>query len=323
MIAAGAASPSRGQQLSAQEPAASFPARPVQVVVPFAAGGSSDVVLRLLAQTVSRSWNQPVVIDNRVGATGAIAGEYVVRQPADGYTLLNAAPTSHTALRALRRDLPYDPMADLAPVSLLVIAPMMLVVNPKKVPAQTVQELIEYLKQNPGKLTYASTGIGSVAHLSMELFKILTGTDMVHVPYRGNAPALTDLLAGNVDLTIDVSSSVASHLKSGALRSLGATTAKRTAFDPDMPTVAETVPGFQAFSWNGIVVRAGTPPSIIEKVGREFANAVQQPQAKEALARVLMEPVGSSPAEFLELIRADAARWDRVVSAINLNLGQK
>ena len=177
--------------------------------------------------------------------------------------------------------------------------------------------------QNPGKLTYASTGIGSVAHLSVELFKILTGTSMVHVPYRGNAPALTDLLAGNVDLTIDVSSSVASHLKSGALRSLGATTASRTSFDPDMPTVAETVPGFEAFSWNGIVVRAGTPPAIIDKVGRDFAHAVRQPQAKEALARILMEPVGSSSAEFLDLIRADAARWERVVSAINLNPQQK
>ncbi len=322
MIAACAAL-SWNQQSSAQEQPASFPSHPVQVVVPFAAGGSSDVVMRLLAQTVSKNWNQPIVIDNRVGATGAIAGEFVVRQPADGYTLLNAAPTSHTALRALRRDLPYDPMADLTPVTLLVIAPMMLVVNPSKVPARTVQELIAYLKQNPGKVTYASTGIGSVAHLSVELFKLLTGTDMVHVPYRGNAPALNDLLAGNVDLTIDVSSSVASHLKSGALRSLGVTTAKRTSFDPDMPTVAETVPGFQAFSWNGLVVRTGTPSAIVEKVGREFASAVQQPQAKEALARILMEPVGSTPAEFASLIREDAARWERVVKAINLNPEQK
>ena len=307
----------------AQDQASSYPSHPVQVVVPFAAGGSSDVVMRLLAQTVSKDWSQPVIIDNRVGATGAIAGEYVVRQPADGYTLLNAAPTSHTALRALRRDLPYDPMVDLTPVTLLAIAPMMLVVNPKKVPAHTVQELIDYLKKNPGKLSYASTGIGSVAHLSVELFKLLTGTDMVHVPYRGNAPALNDMLAGNVDLTIDVSSSVASHLKTGALRSLGVTTAKRTSFDPDLPTVAETVPGFEAFSWNGIVVRTGTPPDVIEKVRRTFASAVQQPQATKTLSSILMEPVGSSPAEFLDLIKADQARWERVVKAIHLNPDQK
>ena len=307
----------------AQDQASSYPSRPVQVVVPFAAGGSSDVVMRLLAQTVSKDWSQPVIIDNRVGATGAIAGEYVVRQPADGYTLLNAAPTSHTALRALRRDLPYDPMVDLTPVTLLTIAPMMLVVNPKRVPAHTVQELIDYLKKNPDKLSYASTGVGSVAHLSVELFKLLTGTDMVHVPYRGNAPALNDLLAGNVDLTIDVSSSVANHLKSGALRSLGATTAKRTSFDPDFPTVAETVTGFEAFSWNGIVVRGTTPPEVIEKIRRTFASAVRQPQATKTLSSILVEPVGSSPAEFLELIRADQARWERVVKAIHLNTDQK
>ncbi len=308
----------QAQQTS--EPAALFPSRPVQLVIPFAPGGSSDTVMRLLAQTVSKEWKQPIVIDNRVGATGAIAGEYVVRQPADGYTLLNAAPTSHTALRALRRDLPYDPMTDLVPVTLLTTAPMMLVVNPKNVPVNTVQELIEYAKANPGKLSYASTGLGSVAHLSMELFKLLTNTDMLHVPYRGNAPALNDLLAGNVDLTIDVSSSVNPHLKSGTIRSLGATTPKRTEFDPDMPTVAETVPGFQAQSWNGIVVRAGFPPDIAEKIGRDFNRAVRQPEAVKLLNSILLQPVGSSPAEFLEFIKADQARWERVVSEIKLNV---
>ena len=162
-----------------------------------------------------------------------------------------------------------------------------------------------------------------MAHLSVELFKLLTGTDMVHVPYRGNAPALNDLLAGNVDLTIDVSSSVANHLKSGALRSLGVTTAKRTSFDPEMPTVAETVPGFEAFSWNGIVVRAGTPANVIEKVRRDFSRAVQQPQARAMLSNIMMEPIGSSPTEFLDLIKADQARWERVVKAININPDQK
>jgi tripartite-type tricarboxylate transporter receptor subunit TctC len=274
--------------------------------------------MRLLAQIVSKEWNQPIVIDNRVGATGAIAGEYVVRQPADGYTLLNATPTSHTALRALRRDLPYDPMSDLAPVTLLATAPMMLVVNPQKVPVHSVKELIDYAKANPGKLSYASTGLGSVAHLSVELFKMLTKIDMVHVPYRGNAPALNDLLAGNVDLTIDVSSSVAAHLQTGALRSLGATTPRRTEFFPDMPTVAETVPGFEAQSWNGIVARPAVPPEIAEKVRRDFNRAVQRPEAANLLRGILIQPVGSSGAEFLEFIKADQARWERVVREINL-----
>ena len=258
MIAAIHSSASWSQQ-STNELATSFPLRPVQVVVPFAAGGSSDVVIRLLAQTVSKNWNQPIVIDNRVGATGAIAGEFVVRQPADGYTLLNVAPTSHTALRALRRDLPYDPMADLTPATLLVIAPMILVVNPKKVPAQTVQELIDYLKKNPGKLSYASTGIGSVAHLSIELFKD---------PYRhGFGPRSLSRQRSGIEghARRQCRPDHRCFLLCGQSFEIGGapfarrTTAKRTLFDPDLPTVAETVPDFEAFSWNGIVVRTGTP----------------------------------------------------------------
>jgi tripartite-type tricarboxylate transporter receptor subunit TctC len=310
-------------QLQANEPSTSYPARSVSIVVPFAAGGSSDTIMRLVAPSVSKDWGQPVLIDNRVGATGAIAGEYVARQPADGYTLLNAAPTSHTALRALRHDLPYDPTTDLVPVTLLATAPMILVVNPQKVPVHSVKELIDYAKAHPGKLTYASTGIGSVAHLSVELFKLFTKTDMVHVPYRGNAPALNDLLAGNVDLTIDVSSSVNPHIKSGKLRALGVTTAKRVSFDPDTPTIGETVPGFEAQSWNGIVVRAGTPADVIGKIQRDFSRAVRQPEAKKVLAGMLIEPAGSTATEFTELINADRARWERVVKAINLNPAQK
>ena len=311
------------QQARANDPSPLYPSKPVQITVPFAAGGSSDVLMRVLANIVSKEWKQPIIIDNRVGATGAIAGEYVTRQAADGYTLLNAAPTSHTALGALRHDLPYNPTTDLTPATLLAIAPMMLVVNPKKVPVHTIAELIEYLRANPGKLTYASTGIGSVAHLSVELFKILTKTEMVHVPYRGNAPALNDLLAGNVDLTIDVSSSVAPHLKAGAIRALGVTTAKRSRFDPDLPAVAETVPGFEAFSWNGIVMRSGTSPAILDKVQADFSHAVKQPEAVKFLTDIMMEPIGSNSSEFRDLIAADRARWERVVKEIKLDVSAK
>lgn len=311
------------QQSHANDPVADFPTRPVQIVVPFPAGGSSDTAMRILAQIVSKEWKQPIIVDNRVGATGAIAGEYVLRQPADGHTLLNAAPTSHTALSALRRDLPYSPTRDLIPATLLNVSPMMLVANPTVVPVQTVQELIAYSKANPGKLNYASTGIGSVAHLSFELFKIATQTDMVHIPYRGNAPALNDLLAGSVGLTIDVLSSAGAHVKSGKLRGLGVTTLKRSPFFPDMPTVASTVPEFEAFSWNGIVVRAGTPPQIVEKISNAFNRAVRQPEVVSMLANILTEAVGSSPREFADLIEADRARWERVVKTINITLDQK
>jgi tripartite-type tricarboxylate transporter receptor subunit TctC len=307
----------------ADDASSAYPKRPVQITIPFAAGGSSDSVMRVLASGVSKQWGQPVIIDNRPGATGAIAGEYVTRQPADGYTLLNAAPSSHTALRALRRDLPYDPMTDLVPATLVAIAPMILVVNPKKVPVRTVAELVEYLRANPNKLSYASTGIGSVAHLSVELFKLLTKTQMVHVPYRGNAPALNDLLAGNVDLTIDVSSSIAPHLASGAIRAVGVTTAQRTTFFPDIPAVSETVPGFEAFSWNGIVVRSGTPQGIIEKIRTDFSKSVRDPAATKLLASMLMEPVGSSPETFQELIESDRRRWERVANAIDLESTSK
>jgi len=303
----------------ADDASETFPNRTVQLVIPFAAGGSSDSVMRVLANNIGKEWARPVIIDNRPGATGAIAGEFVLRQPADGYTLLNAAPSSHTALRALRRDLPYDPMTDLRPATLVAIAPMMLVVNAKKIPSRTVSELIDYLHQNPNKVSYASTGIGSVAHLSVELFKILTKTEMIHVPYRGNAPALNDLLAGNVDLTIDVSSSVAPYLNSETIRPIAVTTAKRSPFFPEIPAVSETVPGFEAFSWNGIVVRAGTPKDIVEKIRAGFARAVREPSAVKLLSGMYMEAVGSTPEEFQTLIENDRQRWERVVGAIKLD----
>jgi tripartite-type tricarboxylate transporter receptor subunit TctC len=309
--------------VQAQPAGTSYPDRPVHLIVPFPAGGSSDTIMRMAGQVVAKDWAQPVIVENRGGATGAIAGEYVSRQPADGYTLLNATGTSHSALRALRRDMSYDPAVDFVPVTLLAIAPMMLVVNPTKVPVTDVKGLIAYLKANPGKVTYASTGIGSTAHLAIELFKMLTGTNMVHVPYRGNAPALTDLLAGNVDLTIDVSSSINAHVKSGALRAIAATTAKRTPFNPDLATVAETVPGFEAFSWNGIVVRTGTPPDAINKIQRDFSRAVQQPEIKKRLADNLIEAVGSTTADFRTLVEADQARWERVVKTLNIATERK
>jgi tripartite-type tricarboxylate transporter receptor subunit TctC len=306
-------STSRGNEASSN-----YPTRTVQLIVPFAAGGSSDGLMRMLAQIVSQEWKQPIIVENRPGATGAIAGDYVVRQPADGYTLLNAAPSSMTALSSLRRNLSYNPMKDLAPVTLLQLVPNLLVVNPTKVAAHNVEELIDYLKANPGKVSYASTGIGSTGHLAVELFKILTSTDMVQVPYKGNAPALNDLVAGNVDLTIDGASSVGSQVKAGKLLALAVTSPKRTARFPDLPTVAETVPGFETQTWNGLVVRSGTPPEIIEKISRDFGRAVRQPEVVAMLSNLLTEAVGNSPDEFRTFVDADQARWARVVQALNI-----
>jgi len=302
---------------------AGYPSRPVQLVVPFAAGGSSDALMRLLSQIVSKEWKQPIIVDNRPGASGAIAGEYVARQPADGYTLMNVGPTSLTALSALRRDLPYDPMKDLVVASLLQIIPNLLVVNPTKVDVQNVRGLIDYAKANPGKLSYASTGLGSTGHLAVELFKMLTGTDLVHITYRGNGPALNDLLAGTVDLTIDGISSVGGQAKEGRLRAIGVTTAKRISSMPDVPTVSETVPNFEAQTWNGLAVRNGTPPEIIEKISRDYNRALRQPEVVRWLTNLQTEPVGSSPAEARRFTEADQARWARVVRELKLDVNQK
>jgi tripartite-type tricarboxylate transporter receptor subunit TctC len=307
----------------ANEPAPGYPSKPVQLVVPFAAGGSSDALMRLLAQFVSKQWKQPIIVDNRPGASGAIAGEYVVRQPADGYTLMNVGPTSLTALGALRRDLPYDPMKDLVLATLLQVIPNLLVINPKKVDVQNVQGLIDYAKANPGKLSYASTGIGSTGHLAVELLKILTGTDMVHITYRGNGPALNDLVAGTVDLTIDGASSVGSQVNEGRLRALGVTTAKRISALPDLPTVAETVPGFEAETWNGLAVRTGTPRELVEKINHDFNIALREPEVIKWLTSLRTEPVGSSLGEARTFAEADQARWARVVKELKLNPEQK
>ena len=307
----------------ANDAASNYPTRPVQLVVPFAAGGSSDALMRLLAQIVSKEWKQPIIIDNRPGASGAIAGEYVIRQPADGYMLMNVGPTSLTALSALRRDLPYNPMKDLFPVTLLQVIPNLLVINPKKVDVRNVRELIDYAKANPGKLSYASTGIGSTGHLAVELFKILTGTDMVHITYRGNGPALNDLVAGTVDLTIDGASSVGGQAKEGRLRALGVTTSKRIAREPDMPTVAETVPGFETVTWNAVALRAGAPADIVNKINRDFNRALRQPEVTAWLANLQTELVGSSPEEAGKFVEADHARWARVVTELKLDTSQK
>jgi tripartite-type tricarboxylate transporter receptor subunit TctC len=307
----------------AGEPAPSYPTKPVQLVVPFAAGGSSDALMRLLAQFVSKQWKQPIIIDNRPGASGAIAGEYVVRQPADGYTLMSVGPTSLTALSALRRDLPYDPMKDLVLATLLQVIPNLLVINPKKVDVQTVQGLVDYAKANPGKLSYASTGIGSTGHLAVELLKILTGTDMVHITYRGNGPALNDLVAGTVDLTIDGASSLGGQVAEGRLRALGVTTVKRMKALPNLPTVAETIPGFVAETWNGLAVRTGTPRELIEQINHDFNVALREPEVTQWLTSLRTEPVGNSLSEARTFAEADQERWARVVKELKLNTEQK
>ena len=295
-----------------------YPAKPVELVIPFAAGGATDVIGRLVAQVVSEKWGQPVVVQNRAGATGAIGSEYVVRAAPDGYTILMATASTHAVLPAYRADLKYDTVTSFAPATLIATFPNMLVVNPRKVPVKTVAEFIDHLKQNKSKMNFGSSGSGSSIHFAGELFKQMTGTTMEHVPYRGSAPAMTDLLAGNVDCMFDNMSNVWPQVQQGSLRALGVASVKRTPLAPDVPTIAETVPGYEATSWVGIVAPAGTPQPIVDKISRAFAEAMKNPDIIKRLTDLGATAETNSPAEFKTFITEDRAKWVKLAKDARL-----
>jgi len=300
-----------GSPIAAQEQP--YPSRQVEFFVPFPAGGGADVSARMVAQIAGDSLGQPVVIQNKGGATGAIGSEYVARATPDGYTLLLATGSTHAVLPAYRTDLPYDTVTSFAPATLVALIPNMLVVNPKKVPVASVAELIKYLKDNPGKLNFASSGPGSSIHFAGELFKLMTQTQMTHVSYRGSAPALTDLLAGSVDLIFDNMPVVWPQVQQGNLRTLGVASLERTPLAPQVPAIAETLP-FEAVSWVGIVAPAGTPPAIVDRISQAFGAAVLRPEITSRL-----QELGYTPAEFTQFIRDDRAKWQRVAREANLS----
>lgn len=304
-----AASPVRAQD---------YPSKPVELVIPFAAGGATDVIGRMVAQTVSEKWGQPVIVQNRAGATGAIGSEYVTRAAPDGYTILMATASTHAVLPAYRTDLKYDTVASFAPATLIATFPNILVVNPKKVPVTTVAEFIAYLKQHKGTMNFASSGSGSSIHFAGELFKQMTGTTMEHVPYRGSAPAMTDLLAGNVDCMFDNMSNVWPQVQQGSLRALGVASLKRTPLAPEVPAISETVPGFEATSWVGIVAPAGTPQPIVDKISKDFAEAMKNPVIIKRLAELAATAETSSPADFKAFITEDRAKWVKLAKEAHL-----
>jgi tripartite-type tricarboxylate transporter receptor subunit TctC len=306
-----------GAPLAAQEQA--YPSRQIELIVPFPAGGGADVSARMVAQFASESLGQPIVIQNKAGATGAIGSEYVARAAPDGYTLLLATGSTHAVLPAYRNDLPYDTVTSFAPGTLVAIIPNMLVVNPKRVPVASIAELIRYLKDNPGKVNFASSGPGSSIHFAGELFKLMTRTEMTHVPYRGSAPALSDLLAGNVDLVFDNMPVVWPQVQQGNLRALGIATLKRSPLAPEVPAIAETLPGFEAVSWVGIVAPAGTPPAIVDKISQAFGAAVLRPDVGSRFKELGFTPAQNKPAEFLAFIKDDRAKWQRVAREANLS----
>src|SRR6185295_3960321 len=257
-----------------------FPDKPVRFVVGFTPGGPSDILARAVGQKLAERWKQQVVVENRPGAGGNIAAAEVAKSAADGHTWLLGNNSILATNAALYRSLPYDPVKDFAPVALVAVQPNILVIHPN-VPAKSVSELIYYLKNNSGKLNYASSGAGAAAHLAGELFKTMAGVEMVHVPYKGAQPALTDLLAGQVQLMFATSASVIPYVKAGRLRALAVTTALRSPSVPGLPTVSETLPGFEATTWHGVVVPAGTP--IVEQLNRELNAVLAEPDLRQRL----------------------------------------
>jgi tripartite-type tricarboxylate transporter receptor subunit TctC len=292
--------------------AQSYPDRPIRLIVPFPPGGGTDVVARAIASRLGQMLGTSVVVDNRAGAGGTIGTEAVARSAPDGYTL-GLVSGSHAINPSIYPKLPYDTERDFAPVSQLVVAPGILVVNPK-LPVKNVKDLIALAKSEPGKLNYASAGIGTPPHLAGELFKTMAGIDIVHVPYKGNAAVLTDTLSGQVQFTFPTIPSALPYVQNGTLRALGVTGAKRSPSAPDIPTIAESgLPGYEATSWYGVVAPADTPPEIVDKLSTTLASALQQPDVQKVLASLGLEPVGSTPQAFAATIKEELPKWQKVV----------
>jgi tripartite-type tricarboxylate transporter receptor subunit TctC len=293
-----------------------FPTRPVRIVVGFPPGGVSDIVARLMGRWLSGRLGQPFVTENRPGAGSNIATEAVVRAPADGYTLLLVNPANAISA-TLYDNLNYNFMRDIAPVASIVRVPNVMEVNPS-VPAKTVREFIAYAKTNPGKVNYASAGNGTTVHLAGELFNMMAGVNLVHVPYRGSVPALTDMLGGQVQVMFDALPSSIEHVRSGKLRALAVTTAARSPALPDIPTLGDFVPGFEASVWQGIGAPKSTPPEIVEKLNKEINAALSDPRIRAQLANLGSTALALSPAEFGTLVAEETEKWARVIRKASL-----
>lgn len=295
-----------------------YPTRPVRWVSPWPPGGANDIFSRAIAQKLSDAFGQPVVVDNRAGAAGAIGTEHVAKSPADGYVLTLGSSPTHAIAPSLNPALPYDPLRDFAAVTLVAVVPNVLVVNPT-LPAKSVRELIALAKAKPGSLNFGSAGNGTSQHLSAELFKVLAGVDMVHVPYKGTTPALADLLAGQVQLAFDNIPALLPHIQSGKLRALAVTSAARSQALPELPTVAETgLPGYDASVWFGVFVPAGTPRPVINRLHAEINKALAAPDLKARMASMGAEVSSMGPDEFREFWRREIPKWAEVVKAANI-----
>ncbi len=292
--------------------AQSYPTKQVRIVVGFPAGGATDVVARAMAQRMNEAFGQPVIVDNRPGAASNIGADAVAKSPADGYTLLMGS-ISLAINPTLYAKLPYNALRDFAPVIRVTNTPFMLCVHPS-VPAKSMKDLVALARSRPGQLQYGSAGNGSGAHLFTELFRSMAGIDVQHIPYKGAAPAMTDLLGGQIPFMFDNIISMAPQAKSGKIRCLAVSTTTRSAIAPDIPTVAEAgLPGYEANAWFGLFAPAGTPPDVIERINAEINRALRQPAVRERLEALGCEPAGGSAAEYAAFYRAEVEKWGKVV----------
>ena len=290
-----------------------FPDKPVRFVIGFTPGGPSDILARAVGQKLAERWKQQVVVENRPGAGGNIAAAEVAKSPGDGHTWLLGNNSILATNAALYRSLPYDPVKDFAPVALVAVQPNILVVHPD-VKANSLRDLIALGKENPGKLNYASSGAGAAAHLAGELFKSMAGIDMVHVPYKGAQPALTDLMAGQVQLMFATSASVIPYVKAGRLRALAVSTAQRSPSVKELPTMAEAgLPGFEATTWHGVVVPSATPAALVQRLNREINAVLGEKDLRERLDALGAEVTTGTPKEFTEYIAREIPKWTKVV----------
>ncbi len=294
--------------------ASDYPSRAVKFIVPVPAGGAADAMARMVAAHLQAKWGQPFVVDNRPGAGSSVGMDLVAKAPADGYTIglgNIAANAINPAVRPL--GFPYQPVKDFAAVSMVGVTPLILVVNAQKVPAKTLPEFVAYLKANPGKLSYGSSGVGSSLQLGMELFLLKTGTSMAHIPYKGSAPMVVELIAGQTDASMDAASTSLPHVKTGKLRALGVSTTERAFFAPELPPIAEAVPGFNVRPWHGVMAPAGTPAAIVNKLSDEIQAFLRTPDAEAKLREAGVVRVGSSAKEFAAAMDEDFELYKKVV----------
>ena len=300
--------------------ATAFPTKPIRIIVAYTPAGTTDILARAIGQKMSETWNQPVIIDNRAGAAGNIGTEVAARATPDGHTLLMGTAGTHGINVSLYRKLSWHPVNDFAPVSLSAMVPNIMVVN-NALPVKNVREFVAHVKANPGKLSYGSPGNGSTAHLSMELFKSMTGSTIVHIPYKGSAGVLTDVMGGQIAVTIDNMPPYSPQVKAGKIRALAVSTGKRSSAMPDLPTIAEAgVPGYEAGAWFGLLAPAGTPKPIVAQLSAESARILKLPDISKRISELGAEPVGSTPEQFAELIKTEIAKWAKVIKDANVEL---